>query len=103
MYTYIHTYTGMYISIHLYVGIYDISKHSPNNSPLAKIFNKNNFKVSYSCTNNMAQIIKKKKKKKKSHPPTVQHTPATNAIVGLKAHASYQINAFIETSYTKPR
>ena len=35
-----------------------ISKHFPNNSPLAKIFNKNNIKVSYSCTSNMSQIIK---------------------------------------------
>ena len=34
-----------------------------NDSPLAKIFNKNNIKVSYSCTNNMAQIIKKYNKK----------------------------------------
>ena len=40
-----------------------ICKHFPNNSPPAKIFNKNNIKVSYSCTNNMAQIIKKHNKK----------------------------------------
>ena len=37
-----------------------ISKHFPKNSHLAKIFNKN-IKISYSCTNNMAQIIKNKK------------------------------------------
>ena len=40
-----------------------ISKHFPNNSPRAKIFNKNNIKVSYSYTNNMSQIIKKHNKK----------------------------------------
>ena len=39
---------------------------------------------------------------KKSHPPTVHHTPPTNAIVGSKAHAPYQINACIETSFTSP-
>ena len=39
-----------------------ISKHFPNNRPLAKIFNKN-IKFNYSCTNNMAQIIKKRNKK----------------------------------------
>ena len=77
-----------------------ISKHFPNNSPLAKIFNKNNIKVSYSCTNNMSQIIKNTTKK--SHPPTVQHTPPTNAIVGSKAYASYQKNASIKTRYAKP-
>ena len=61
-----------------------ISKHFPNNSPPTKIFNKN-IKISYSCTNNMAQIIKKRNKK--SHPLTVHHNPTTNAIVGSKAHA----------------
>ena len=39
-----------------------ISKHFPNNNPLAKIFNNNNVKVTYSCTNNMSQIITKHKK-----------------------------------------
>ena len=38
------------------------SEHFPNNSPLAKIFYKSNIKVSYSSTNNMAQIIKNTKK-----------------------------------------
>ena len=44
-----------------------ISKHFPNNSPLAKIFNKNNIKVSYSCTNNMALLIKKTHQKNRIH------------------------------------
>ena len=35
-----------------------ISKHISNNSHRAKIFNKNKIKISYSCTNNMAHIIK---------------------------------------------
>ena len=65
-----------------------IYKHFPNNSPLAKIFNKNNIKVSYSCASNMSEIIKKYTTKK-SHPPTVQHTPPTNIIVGSKAHSPY--------------
>ena len=63
-----------------------ISKHFPINYPQAKIFNKNNIKVSYSCTNNMSQIIKNTTKK--SHLPTVHHTPPTNAIVGSKSTCS---------------
>ena len=35
-----------------------ISKHIPNHNPLAKIFNRNNIKVSYICTNNITLIIK---------------------------------------------
>ena len=78
-----------------------ISKHFTNNTPLAKIFNKNNIKVSYSCTNNMSQIIKNTTKK--LYPPIVQLTPPTNAIIGSKAHAHNQKNVCIKTSYTKPR
>ena len=35
-----------------------IEKHFPRSSKLHKIFNKNTVKVSYSCTQNMSQIIK---------------------------------------------
>ena len=35
-----------------------IEKHFPRSSKLHKIFNKNIIKVSYSCTQNMSQIIK---------------------------------------------
>ena len=34
---------------------------------------------------------------------TVHHNPTTNAIVGSKAHAPYQINAYIQTPYIKPQ
>ena len=34
-----------------------IEKHFPNDNKLHKIFNKNNVKVSYSCTDNMGKII----------------------------------------------
>ena len=34
-----------------------MGKHFPNGNPLHKIFNKNNFKISYSCMGNMASII----------------------------------------------
>ena len=44
-----------------------ISKHFPDNSPQAKIFNKNNIKISYSCTNNMSQIIKNTTKNNSTH------------------------------------
>ena len=40
-----------------------ITKHFRNNRPLAKIFNRNNIKVSYSCTRIISQIIKKHNKK----------------------------------------
>ena len=40
-----------------------VTKHFSNNSPLAKIFNRNNIKVSYSCTSNMSPVIKKRQKK----------------------------------------
>ena len=35
-----------------------IEKHFPRSSKLHKIFNKSTVKVSYSCTQNMSQIIK---------------------------------------------
>ena len=40
-----------------------IEKHFPCSSKLHKIFNKNTIKVSYSCTQNMSQIIKGHDKK----------------------------------------
>ena len=40
-----------------------IEKHFPRSSKLHKIFNKNIIKVSYSCTQNMSQIIKGHNKK----------------------------------------
>ena len=40
-----------------------IEKHFPRSSKLHKIFNKKTVKVSYSCTQNMSQIIKRHNKK----------------------------------------
>ena len=40
-----------------------IDKHFPKSHILHKIFNRNNFKVSYSCTTNMANIVKKHNEK----------------------------------------
>ena len=40
-----------------------IEKHFPRSSKLHKIFNKNTVKVSYSCTQNISQIIKGHSKK----------------------------------------
>ena len=40
-----------------------VDKHFPKSNKLHKIFNRNTLKVSYSCTENMAQIIKKHNKK----------------------------------------
>ena len=40
-----------------------IDKHFPKSHKLYKIFNRNNLKVSYSCTTNMANIIKNHNRK----------------------------------------
>ena len=40
-----------------------VDKHFPKSNKLHKIFNKNTLKVRYSCTENLAQIIKKHNKK----------------------------------------
>ena len=40
-----------------------VSKHFPKNHWYSKIFNKNNIKVSYSCTDNLQTIIKKHNRK----------------------------------------
>ena len=40
-----------------------VSKHFPKNHRYSKIFNKNNMKVSYSCTDNLQTIIKKHNRK----------------------------------------
>ena len=40
-----------------------INKHFPRTNKLHKIFNRNNIKVSYSCTENIARIIKSHNKK----------------------------------------
>ena len=40
-----------------------IDKHFPKSHKLLKIFNKNDLKVSYSCTTNMANIIKNHNRK----------------------------------------
>ena len=47
-----------------------IQKHFPPNHKFHSIFNKNNVKVSYSCTENMASIIDKHNKKITSNDPT---------------------------------
>ena len=40
-----------------------VSKHFPKNHRYNKIFNKNNIKVSYSCTDNLQTLIKKHNRK----------------------------------------
>ena len=40
-----------------------VSKHFPKSHWYSKIFNKNNIKVSYSCTDNLQTIIKKQNRK----------------------------------------
>ena len=58
-----------------------ITKHFPNHSPLSKIFNRNNIKVSYSCTSNMSQIIKNHNKKIESIYSTTHSTYQCNCRV----------------------
>ena len=62
-----------------------VSKHLPKNHRYSKIFNKNNMKVSYSCTDNLQTLIKKHNRKilkQARHPPR-----KTNAIAGKKTTA----------------
>ena len=47
-----------------------INKHFPKNHKFHKIFNKNNLKLSYSCTENMETIISKHNKKVTNESPT---------------------------------
>ena len=47
-----------------------IDKHFPKSNNLHKIFNRNTVKVSYSCTENMSQIIKKHNKEVTSNKVT---------------------------------
>ena len=85
--------TGMHICIYLYTYIFKllvyifsytnigkeflnlISKHFPKNHQKSKIFNKNNMKVSYSCTDNLQTIIKKHNRKilKTSKTPSTEN------------------------------
>ena len=44
-----------------------ITEHFPNKSSVVKIFNRNNVKISYSCSSNMSQIIKKNTTKTRIH------------------------------------
>ena len=52
-----------------------VSKHFPKNLRYNKIFNKNNIKVSYSCTDNLQTIIKKHDRKilETSKTPTTEN------------------------------
>ena len=62
-----------------------VSKHFPKNHRYRKIFNKNNMKVSYSCTDNLQTIIKKHNRKS---PKKATHLPRkTNATAGKKTTA----------------
>ena len=51
-----------------------INKHFPRNHHLHKLFNRNNIKVSYSCTQNIGRIIKAHNKKL-STPPVPESLP----------------------------
>ena len=53
-----------------------INKHFPRNHHLHKLFNRNNIKVSYSCTQNVGRIIKAHNKKLSTPPCT--ETPLCN-------------------------
>ena len=55
-----------------------ISKHSPSHGSLAKIFNRNDIKVSYSCTRNIFQIIKSHNRKIEIHHNTTHPNKQCN-------------------------
>ena len=79
-----------------------VDKHFPSNNKLHKIFNRNTVKVSYSCTNNIGQIIKSQNNKLTAQPvepdlpcncPSIPECPldgkcrATNVIYKCTASA----------------
>ena len=91
---YKNRYAYMYISVYIYIYVYIyifklpvyifsytnigreflnlISKHFPKNHQYSKIFNKNNMKVCYSCTDNLQTIIRnttEKSSRQARHPP----------------------------------
>ncbi|XP_061900734.1 uncharacterized protein LOC133648549 [Entelurus aequoreus] len=49
-----------------------IDKHFPKGNTLRKVFNKNNIKLSYSCMNNMRQIISNHNKAIEKEPPATR-------------------------------
>ena len=76
-----------------------VEKHFPKDHRLHKIFNKNTIKVSYSCTQNMANIIKShnnrtlKPRNKNTH---------ENCNCNTKEQCPLQNKFSSQTSYIKP-
>jgi len=59
-----------------------VDKHFPKNHRYDKIFNKNNIKVSYSCTDNLQTIIKKHNRKiLETHPRAQARNPPRRTTV----------------------
>ena len=58
-----------------------VDKHFPKNHRYNKIFNKNNIKVSYSCTGNLQTIIKKHNRKILE---TLRHPPRRTTVTAGK-------------------
>ena len=80
-----------------------VDKHFPKNHRYNKIFNKNNIKVSYSCTDNLQTIIKKHNRKilEKSKKPSTENNcncrkkkrlPAEKQLPHLKCRLQCQRN-----------
>ena len=73
-----------------------ISKHFLSHRPLAKIFNRSNIKVSYSCTSKISQIIKGQNKKIETIHSTTHSNKQCNCRdkktcplrVGIKKHST---------------
>ena len=77
-----------------------VSKHFPKNHRYSKIFNKNNMKVSYSCTDNLQTIIKKHNRKILE----TSETPCTenNCNCRKKTTALWKTTASLQASSSTP-
>ena len=76
-----------------------IDKHFPKSHKFHKIFNRNNLKVSYSCTTNMANIIKSHNQKILNE--NNEASEKKNATVEAKTFALLTVRALSRTLSTK--
>ena len=73
-----------------------VSKHFPKNHWYNNIFNKNNIKVSYSCTDNLQTIIKKHNR----NILETSKTPSTELQLQEKNHCPLKNNSFRNRNYS---
>ena len=81
-----------------------VDKHFPRSHKLHKIFNRNNLKVSYSCTTNMANIIKSHNQKiLNENNGDSNERKCNSAIAETKTFALSMVRVLQVTRSTKPQ